>query len=272
MEEKRRKQDDPLPLGKKGENGTESEEKQDPLPAGEGKVSEEVIGEKLSVKKKAAKETDEPSASSVEEEEEKIPNYDHIFGEEQQSARKKTGILKKFAFANTKPLFWSTIIYFFQHLPVWVVPICTANLIDAVTAIAENGFSDDATLYLIVNAAVAFVSIVLNVPFTVLRWRIVSKMLRRTSAGLKSAVVRKLQHLSITYHKDMQSGKIQAKFLRDVESVDGLFNAIMFSLIPMIIGVTVSSAISLYKNLSYLFSFWLWFRATSFLRSRSEKE
>ncbi len=192
---------------------------------------------------------EEYNVSSVREEEAKIPNYDHIFNGESENVRKKTKILKKFAKANVKSLFWSTLIYFFQALPVWVVPICTANIIDAVTIISEQGFNENITVYFIVNAVVAILSIAINVPITVLRWRIVSKMLRRASAGLKSAVVRKLQHLSITYHKDMQSGKIQAKFLRDVESVDGLFNAIMFSFIPTVIGVVVSSAISVYKNI-----------------------
>ena len=189
------------------------------------------------------------SVSTVRAEEEKIPNYDHIFDEEGTKPNRKNGLLKKFAKANAKPITVSTIVYFLQALPVWIIPICTANVINAVTAIIERGFESELIWYFSINVAVALVSIILNVPFTVLRWKIVSKMLRRTSAGLKSAVVRKLQHLSITYHKDMQSGKIQAKFLRDVESVDGLFNAIMFSLIPAVISVVVSSAISIYKNI-----------------------
>ena len=194
-------------------------------------------------------ESENPSASSVSEEEAKIPNYDHIFDEELPKSKRKKGILRKFAKANAKPIIISTIVYFFQALPVWVIPICTSNLINIVTAIVESGFESQLMWYFAINVIVAVVSLFLNVPFTVLRWRIVSKMLRRTSAGLKSAVVRKLQHLSITYHKDMQSGKIQAKFLRDVESVDGLFHAIMFSFIPAIISVVVSSTISIYKNI-----------------------
>jgi ATP-binding cassette subfamily B protein len=75
-----------------------------------------------------------------------------------------------------------------------------------------------------------------------------SKVIRRTSAGVKSAVVRKLQSLSITYHKNMQTGKVQSKFLKDTEAIDGLFSNLLHGLLPSILTVIVAVAISVYTN------------------------
>ncbi len=180
---------------------------------------------------------------------EMIPNYEHLFNDNENKPNKKNGILKRLIKVNFGSLFSSTIVYFFQNLPVWVLPIATANIIDITgEAIKAGELTQTSLILLIVNLSVLLITTVLNIPFTVLRWRIVSKMLRKTSAGLKSVLIRKLQHLSITYHKDMQSGKIQSKFLRDIESIDGLLQALVFSFIPNLIGVIISSAISIYRN------------------------
>ena len=39
----------------------------------------------------------------------------------------------------------------------------------------------------------------------------------------------KLQQLSITYHKEMQSGRLQSKIMRDVEQVQTLASQIFIS-------------------------------------------
>ena len=39
---------------------------------------------------------------------------------------------------------------------------------------------------------------------------------------LREALIVKLQQLSITYHKEMQSGRLQSKIMRDVEQVQTL--------------------------------------------------
>lgn len=46
----------------------------------------------------------------------------------------------------------------------------------------------------------------------------------------------------------MESGRIQSKFLKDTDTVDSLFNCLMFSIIPNIIGVIAATVISAYKN------------------------
>ncbi len=180
-----------------------------------------------------------------------VPNYDYLF---QPSPAKKhgkgNGFFRKLIKLNLGTLLLSTLLFLFQTAPVWAIPVCTSNIINLVAkAVKEGGVSALIWKKLIINAVVLAVLIVQNVPATVLRWRVTSKMLRRTSAGIKCAVVRKLQTLPITYHRDMQTGKIQSKFLKDTDSVDTLFHALMFNIIPSVINVIIAVVISLRGNL-----------------------
>ncbi len=179
-----------------------------------------------------------------------IPDYEHLFEQaETKKGKLKNKFFSKLVKLNVWGLLLSTLVYFLQAAPTWATPICTANIINAATeAVANGGATSQTWNSIIINGCIMGALILLNVPMTVWRWKIVSKMLRRTSAGIKSSVIRKLQSLSITYHKDMQTGKIQSKFLKDTDSVDTLFHTLMFSIIPNIIGVIVATIISVYKN------------------------
>ncbi len=180
-----------------------------------------------------------------------IPKYDALFQPSPSSKRGKgNGFFRKLIKMNMGTLLLSTLLFLFQTAPVWAIPICTSNIINLVTqAVKEGGVSAFIWKKLIINVAVVALLIIQNVPATVLRWRVTSKMLRRTSAGMKCAVVRKLQSLSITYHKDVQTGKIQSKFLKDTDSVEQLFHSLMFNVIPGVINVIIAVVISLRGNL-----------------------
>ncbi|MBQ9756344.1 MAG: ABC transporter ATP-binding protein [Clostridia bacterium] len=181
----------------------------------------------------------------------KIPDYDYLFEENpSKPKRKKSGVLKALIKSNKGALIGSTLVYFLQAAPTWLLPLITANIINIVTeALASaSGVTKDVWIELAINAGILAFFILQNIPSTIWRWRIVSRMSRRISAGVKCSVVRKLQSLSITYHKDMLTGKIQAKFLKDTESCDQLMHVLMFTLIPNIIGIIVASTISICKN------------------------
>ena len=181
-----------------------------------------------------------------------IPDYDHLFNEQNvaEKSKRKKGFFRKVLSVNKKPIIISSFLLIFQNLPIWITPLLTANIINVITLALSSGIgvTSQVVQTIVVNAIVIFACLLLNIPGTMLRWRVVSKMNRQTSAAIKSSVVRKLQHLSITYHNDMQSGKIQSKFLKDVESIDTLMHTIMFSLIPCIIGIIVSTAITVFSN------------------------
>lgn len=179
-----------------------------------------------------------------------IPDYDFLFEENATKKRKKSRFFRKLISINRRPLILSSFIYLLQHSPVFVTPIITANIINIVTEAVSSAGDITTAIWnrLLINVIVLAVCILQNVPSTVWRWKVVSKMNRTTSAAIKSSVVRKLQCLSVTYHKDMQTGKIQSKFLKDTDSVDQLMNSVVHSLIPNILGVIIASVISVYNN------------------------
>lgn len=197
------------------------------------------------------KENEKPKPAKAKRSDNLIPDYDYLFEENVDAKGKvKSKFFSKIAKLNLWQIIYSTFIYILQASPTFVMPIITANIIDITTTAVNSasGVTDKVWTELAVNAAILAVVIIQNIPTTMWRWHIVSKMLRRTSAGIKTAVVRKLQSLSITYHKDMESGRIQSKFLKDTDTVDSLFNCFLFSIIPNVIGVIVATGISAYKN------------------------
>ena len=180
-----------------------------------------------------------------------IPDYDYLFEEKQnKNGKRKKGFFGKILKLNFKSVIGSNLVYILQASPSWLMPVLTANIINIVTSAVSSGVGATAEVWrgIILNAVFLAVLLLQNVPSTIWRWRIVSRMIRRTSAGIKSSVVRKLQSLSITYHKDMQSGKIQSKFVKDTEAVDGLLFNLMHGIFPSIINVIIATAISIYSN------------------------
>ncbi len=66
----------------------------------------------------------------------------------------------------------------------------------------------------------AAVIIVQNIPTHWLYVRELSRVARDVEAELRSAIVRRLQLLSISFYKKTRSGTLQTKVLRDVEMLD----------------------------------------------------
>lgn len=181
-----------------------------------------------------------------------IPDYDHIFAEtnSEKNVKKKKRLFNKLLKINTGTLISTSLIYLLQSAPLWVLPLVTAEIINIVTAAVSSGvgMTEQSWRTLAIMVVAVLVLIIQNIPTTMWRYRLTSRMTRRTSAGVKSAVVRKLQSLSITYHKDIESGKIQSKFLKDTEAVDGLLNNVLQGIIPNLISVIMAITVSIVKN------------------------
>ncbi|PWM72829.1 MAG: ABC transporter [Bacillota bacterium] len=184
-----------------------------------------------------------------------IPDFEYLFDEDEKpkpkpaGKKKNTGVGMRFykrLFKNNIGGFLvSLLMFILKNSPVWIMPIITANIINVVT---NDVAQADAIRTILINSIVLAVILLQNIPTHVIYSRITDKMLRRTGAGLRSAVVRKLQHLSITYHKEIETGKIQSKFLKDIESVEGLNTNIIKILIPNIISALVSIGIAVYNS------------------------
>ena len=180
-----------------------------------------------------------------------IPDYDHLFYEtENKKGKTKSKFFSKILKINKGSIIASGLVYILQASPSWIMPLLTANIINVVTEVFASGLAPtaDAWIKIAMNTALIALLLFQNVPTTIWRWRIVSRMVRRTSAGIKSSVVRKLQSLSITYHKDIETGKIQSKFIKDTESVDMLMSNLLHGIIPNVINVVIATAISVYSN------------------------
>ncbi len=175
-----------------------------------------------------------------------LPDYEELFKESGETKKKGSArILIKIYKSNALQIFLSLVLFIIKACPIWIIPLVTSYMINQVTAGAPDAMRNMTTIIIVL-----FLLIVQNIPSHVLYAKYTDKMLRRISGGFRSTLIRKLQHLSVTYHKEMESGKIQAKFVRDIESIEFLNNQIIKNVIPIIlelfiyIGITVSKSVS----------------------------
>ena len=109
-----------------------------------------------------------------------------------------------------------------KNAPVWVTPFGTAMTI----AILEPG-SPWGAYELIITWVGLAASIMINVPTHIWYMSHIARGNRGVELKLRAALVRRLQHLSIAFHTETESGRIQAKVLRDVEQVEQFGNQFM---------------------------------------------
>ena len=173
----------------------------------------------------------------------RIPDIEWLFGYGEAKKEQGDKFLQKLLRRDWRTVLLSTLIYLLQNAPVWALPLVTGDVIDTITQRPENY-----VVRLCIDAAILFVLLLQNVPTTMWRSSVMNKWIRTTTAEVRSGVIRKLQRLSITYHKEIEEGKIQSKLLRDIESVTTYFTHFMNTLIPAIIGVLVSAFIAIWKE------------------------
>lgn len=175
-----------------------------------------------------------------------LPDYEELFRETGDQKKKGSAkILMKIYKSNALQIFLSLILFVIKACPIWIIPLVTSHMINLVTIGAE-----DTIRSMTIIITVLFLLILQNIPSHVLYARYTDKMLRRISGGFRSTLIRKLQHLSVTYHKEIETGKIQAKFVRDIEAIEFLNSQIIKNVVPIIIelfiyiGITVSKSVT----------------------------
>lgn len=139
----------------------------------------------------------------------------------------------------------STFFWFLKTSPVWILPIITANLIDLVT---ESKAGINVMPAFFANLIFAVIIHVQNIPTHTLHTKYFSKAKRSVEAGLRGAMVRKLQQLSISFHKEMETGRIQSKIMRDVENIELLSSQILITLLDIVVSVIVTCLVIIVKN------------------------
>lgn len=185
------------------------------------------------------------SKSKNRQKENKLPDYVSFFEGAKDVDSIAVRFLKSLLMSNWKELVCSTVLFGIKHCAMWIIPIVTANVIDIATNPGKNSVTG-----LFINGGVLIFLIIQNLCTHVWYIDYVSKVLRNIGAGLRDSVVRKLQQLSITYHREMESGALQSKFIRDIESIEQLLNRLILSLIPAIISLFVTIGITVEKSLA----------------------
>lgn len=148
-------------------------------------------------------------------------------------------------------LFLSVVFFAIKHSPAWVLPIVTANIVNIAT---DPG--DDAGRRILIQIVIMIVLIAQNVLTNYFHTLFYARAIRNVERDLRSALVRRLQQLSISYHNEMQSGRLQSKIMRDVEQIETLSAQIFITVLSIIMNVVVSFSVVVTKSLT-VFTFFI---------------
>ncbi len=159
-------------------------------------------------------------------------------------------LLFKFYKGHYGLLFLSALCFLIKSAPTWILPLITARVINIVVAPGPNAMAE-----LGVCLAIAAVSIAENVVVNIPAVRLFSKVSRSVEAGLRGAMIRKLQQLSIGYHTNIESGKIQSKIMRDVESINDLTHQIMNVILHSVVNGIIALSVIVSSNITVFLMF-----------------
>ncbi len=107
----------------------------------------------------------------------------------------------------------AVVVFTVKHSPVWLLPLITASIID--TVVQHQPVSR-----LWTSTGVIMFILLVNYPLHVLYVRLLYGSVRRMGTTLRSALCTRMQQLSIGYHSRVSVGVLQAKVVRDVETVE----------------------------------------------------
>ena len=147
-------------------------------------------------------------------------------------------------------LFLSAVFYIIKVMPVWVLPVVTANIINIATSPADHKLNE-----LYINLAVMLFFLAENIPMHYLHIKYYSRAIRYVESGLRGSLVRKLQQLSITYHKEMESGRIQSKIMRDVEAIEMLSGQLFVGVLSIGLNLMVAFSVTAAKSFTVFLFF-----------------
>lgn len=145
----------------------------------------------------------------------------------------------------------SVIFFVIKHSPTWVIPVVTANLINAVT-----GNDPHLARTITVNTVLMILFLLQNIPTNYVHTWLYAKSVRDVERRLREALVVKLQMLSISFHKETQSGRLQSKIMRDVEQIQTLSSQIFLTVLTTMLNIIVSFGVVLTRS-SVIFLFYI---------------
>ncbi|HEY4391794.1 MAG TPA: ABC transporter ATP-binding protein [Paenibacillus sp.] len=170
-------------------------------------------------------------------------DYSKVFENEQGTKIKPFSLLARLYRNHMGKVALSAFFFTIKNSPTWVLSIVTANIINIVSYPERHSMNE-----FWINMILIVIVIAQNIPTHTLHVSYVSKAVRHVEAGLRSTLVRKMQQLSLSYHGDMNAGKLQSKVLRDVEAVDFLSRQMLMTIIPATINLAIVVVLTLYNS------------------------
>ncbi|MHC4562420.1 MAG: ABC transporter ATP-binding protein [Planctomycetota bacterium] len=110
-------------------------------------------------------------------------------------------------------------VYTVKHSPALLMPMATAFVLNSLKA-GRYVFTE----WWFIAAALLFLA--QHIPMNTLFADMASNVQRQLEMRLRGAIARRLQQLSISFHDDTETGRLQAKMLRDVDVIAGVSYAI----------------------------------------------
>jgi ATP-binding cassette subfamily B protein len=172
------------------------------------------------------------------------PDFEHVFMDAGGRKGRPFRILWRLYKGQRVNLLLSLVFFLIKHSPVWIMSILTADMINIISR-------PDADLkWFWIDVAVLFVVVLQNIPTQTLHVSFMSRSSRLMEAGLRGTMMRKLQHLSMSYHAELRSGRLQAKVLRDVEQIELLSKQVMYSFVPALLNIAAAVIIAAATSLA----------------------
>ncbi len=139
------------------------------------------------------------------------------------------------------------IFFSIKHAPAWVLPLATANIIDVLVykQPVEN---------LIFNASLILFRVLQNFPVNLLYVRYLAFAIRNVEYRLRSALVERMQQLTMGFYLRTNAGALQTKVIRDVENIEGMVRNGAdggFAAINSLLGAVIITAIRIPEFLPF---------------------
>ena len=131
------------------------------------------------------------------------------------------------------------ILFTIKHSPTWVIPLLTANTIDLIA-------THQSLTKLSINIAILVVVSLQNWPMNLLFVKFQSRAIRDVENRLRSALVERMQELSMSFYLKSNAGVLQTKIIRDVENIEQMVRNLSdsgFTAINGVVGAILITAI-----------------------------
>jgi ATP-binding cassette subfamily B protein len=138
-----------------------------------------------------------------------------------------------------KRLVIAALIFAVKQSPMWAMPLAVQHIIDS---ISKGGHDIDRTI--LIWGSIATICLAQNIPLHTLYTSYLSSVIRDTQRDLRSALVIRLQQLSLAYHTEAEVGRLQTKVIRDVDNISGLLKSGIEVGLTTLLVVTVAMTIA----------------------------